>query len=439
MKPVKVIGGGLAGCEAAWQIARRGIPVAIYEMRPGKTTPAHRTASLSELICSNSLKSTFTDKAHGLLKAELRLAGSLLLDAAESCSLPGGTALVVNREAFAETVTSRIEKHPLIEIVREEVRELSGGEMTVLAAGPLMSDTLAREVEYTLGAGSLAFYDAIAPTVDGAGINWRKVFRQDRYGDPGSGAYVNCPFQESDYMNFLGALGAGKTVPPRHFEDEKVFEACMPIEVIASRGTMSLAFGPMRPVGLTDPATGKRPFAVLQLRPENAENTLFSMVGFQTKLTHPEQERIFRMIPGLENVSFERLGSVHRNTYVNSPEVLDELQRARSAEWLHFAGQLCGVEGYTESMASGLMAGIYAAMAILGAEPEPPPPTTMTGALLKHITIQSDAGFQPVNAQFGLLQPPSPPVKNRKKRRELLSSRALSDMAGFLENIPSGL
>lgn len=439
MKLVKIVGGGLAGCEAAWQIARRGIPVRIYEMRPKNTTPAHRTGKLSELVCSNSLKSTLTEKAHGLLKAELRLAGSLLLDAADSCSLPGGTALVVDREAFAGTVTSRIENHTLIEIVREEVAELPGEELTILAAGPLMSDTLAQEVCRLLGAGSLAFYDAIAPTVEGSSINWSRVFRQDRYGEVGSGAYVNCPFEKHEYMNFLETLKEGRTVPVRPFEDEKVFEACLPIEVIASRGDMSLAFGPMRPVGLTDPATGKRPFAVLQLRPENEDNTLFSMVGFQTKLTHPEQKRILRMIPGLENAIFERLGSVHRNTYVNSPELLDEYQRARNAQWLYLAGQICGVEGYTESMASGIMAGIYAAGAVLGFELEPPPPTTLTGALLRQITMQVDEGFQPVNAQFGLLGPLSPPVRNRKKRRELLSSRALSDMADYLGNIPSGL
>ncbi|MEE8319553.1 MAG: methylenetetrahydrofolate--tRNA-(uracil(54)-C(5))-methyltransferase (FADH(2)-oxidizing) TrmFO [bacterium] len=439
MKPVKVIGGGLAGCEAAWQLARRNIPVQIHEMRPQKMTPAHRTGQLSELVCSNSLKSVRIDRAHGLLKEEIRMAGSLLLDAADECSIPGGTALVVDRARFAALITSRLEANPLVEIIRDEVKELEPGEYTIVSAGPLVSDTLAGEIEKLLGSGSLSFYDAIAPTVDAESLNREKVFVQDRYGDPGEGSYINCPFDKEEYKSFIEAIKSGRTVPLHSFEGEQLFEACLPIEVLASRGDQTLAFGPMRPVGLTDPRTGTRPYAVVQLRPENMEKTQYSFVGFQTKLTHPEQERVFRTIPGLEKATFERLGSIHRNTFLDSPRLLDEFQRPRKAPHLFFSGQICGVEGYTESMASGAMTGIYVSSLVLGVEPAPPPATTMTGALLKQLTIPPRRTFQPVNAQFGLLSTEGISERNKKKKRELLTHRAIEHMSSYLSQTGIGI
>ncbi len=439
MKPVKVIGGGLAGCEAAWQLVRRNIPVQIHEMRPRRMTPAHRTGQLSELVCSNSLKSVRIDRAHGLLKEEIRLAGSLLLDAADECSIPGGTALVVDRVRFSSLVTSRLEANPLVEIIRDEVTELEPGAYTIVSAGPLVSDALAGEIEKLLGSGSLSFYDAISPTVDAESLNREKVFEQDRYGDPGEGSYINCPFDEEEYKNFIEALKSGRTVPLHPFEGEQLFEACLPVEVLASRGNQTLAFGPMRPVGLTDPRTGTRPYAVVQLRPENMEKTLYSFVGFQTKLTHPEQERVFRTIPGLEGAAFERLGSIHRNTFLDSPRLLDELQRPSRAPHLFFSGQICGVEGYTESMASGVMTGIYVSSLILGAEPAPPPATTMTGALLRQLTIPPRKTFQPVNAQFGLLLTENVSERNKKKKREILTQRAVKHMSSYLSQPGIGI
>lgn len=439
MGTIRVIGGGLAGCEAAWQIARRGIPVQILEMKPHRRSPAHRTDFLAELVCSNSLKSERSDRASGLLKAELRLAGSLLLEAAAQTAIPGGSSLCVDRNRFSRLVTGKITDHPLITLVRDEVRTLPDDGPAVVATGPLTSETLTAAIEDLLGQGSLAFYDAIAPTVDAESIDWERVFVQDRYGEPGKGAYVNCPMREDEYLAFVNALKGAQHVKPHPFEEEKVFEACMPIETLAERGELSLAFGPMRPVGLTDPGTGRRPFAVVQLRPENEAGTLYSMVGFQTKLKIHEQKRVLRTIPGLRLAEFQRLGSIHRNTFINAPELLDRLQGARTAPHLLFAGQITGVEGYVESIASGLLAGIYASAMSRGLPAEPPPPTTMTGALLNHLTLPRKGRFQPVNAQFGLLPPSAISGMRKSEKRGHLAERALLDMQRYVDSLPSGL
>ncbi|NOY86356.1 MAG: methylenetetrahydrofolate--tRNA-(uracil(54)-C(5))-methyltransferase (FADH(2)-oxidizing) TrmFO [Deltaproteobacteria bacterium] len=437
MLPVKVIGGGLAGCEAAWQIARRGIPVHLYEMRPLRRSPAHRTGDLGELVCSNSLKSNRVDRAGGLLKAELRLADSLLIRLAEEASIPGGSSLCVDRLEYARLVTESIEKNDGITVFRDEMTSLPPEGPAIIATGPLTSDILAADIEGLLGEGALAFYDAIAPTIESDSIDWEKVFIQDRYGEQGVGSYVNCPLRKGDYLNLVEALRTGATVLPHHFEEENLFEACLPVEVLASRGDRTLAFGPMRPVGLSDPMTGRRPYAVVQLRPENRGKTLFGMVGFQTKLRQSEQERIFRMIPGLERAVFERLGSIHRNTFINAPALLDQFQRASSAPWLSFAGQITGVEGYVESIASGAMSGIYTAWKIFGGTPSPPPVTTMIGALLGRLSFSPRGGFQPVNAQFGLLPPIDGPPLGKAARKEAFAERALEHMRAYLSDVPS--
>ncbi|TNF46020.1 methylenetetrahydrofolate--tRNA-(uracil(54)-C(5))-methyltransferase (FADH(2)-oxidizing) TrmFO [bacterium] len=439
MRPVKIIGGGLAGCEAAWQLAKRGIPVHLYEMRPDVMGPAHRTGDLAELVCSNSLKSDRVDRASGLLKAELTLLDSILIKAGRMASIPGGSSLCVDRSEFSSLVTSSIDQNPLIEIIRKEVPTLPDKGPCIVATGPLSSETITGAMENLFGAGSLAFYDAIAPTIESDSIDWNRVFIQDRHGEPGQGAYVNCPLTQDEYLKLVDALRTSKTVKPHAFESAKLFEACLPVEVLAERGESTLAFGPMRPVGLTDPKTGKRPFAVVQLRPENRERTLYGMVGFQTKMRMGEQERVLRTIPGLEHARFERLGSIHRNTFINSPALLDPVQRAATAPWLFFAGQVTGVEGYVESIASGAMAGIYASVSALGMKPDSPPVTTMTGALLHHLTFTLHGEFQPVNAQFGLLPSLEGPKIRKAERRMALSERALTDMTQYLSKVPSGL
>ena len=373
MNPVKVIGGGLAGCEAAWQIASRGTPVTLFEMRPEVPSPAHRTGDLAELVCSNSFKSSRIDRAGGLLKEELTLCGSLLLEAAKESAVPGGSALCVDRREFAHRITEALEGSPLIEVVREEIFSIPADGPVVVASGPLTSDALASSVSLTLGSERLYFYDAIAPTLEADSIDWAEVFVQDRYQDAADSAYVNCPLTRDQYQTLLLALREADPIKPHEFEDARYFEACMPIEELAVRGDRTLAFGSWRPTGLTDPKTGKRPHAVIQLRPENMDATAYSMVGFQTRLRFTDQERIFRTIPGLANARFERLGTVHRNTYVDSPSCLDRHQRAKVRPDLFFAGQLAGVEGYVESIGSGLMTGLYVATMLSGELIAPPP------------------------------------------------------------------
>ena len=434
MRPVRVIGGGLAGSEAAWQLARAGVPVVLHEMRPLRRTEAHRTDRLAELVCSNSFRSDdATGSAVGLLHAEMRRLGSLIMAAADRHKLPAGGALAVDREGFAAAVQEALEAEPLVTIRREAIETLppAGDGLAIVATGPLTSAPLAEDIRATTGEDALAFFDAIAPIVHRDSIDFSKAWFQSRYDKPGpagSGAdYINCPLDRETYETFLDALLAGETTEFREWERETpYFEGCLPIEVMAARGRETLRFGPMKPVGLVDPRTGERPYAVVQLRQDNALGTLFNMVGFQTKLRHGEQVRIFRLIPGLERARFARLGGLHRNTFLNSPRLLDARLRLRLRPHLRFAGQITGVEGYVESAAIGLLAGLFAAAETRGLELAPPPPETAHGALLHHVTGGARAdGFQPMNVNFGLFPPLSGRVP-KSARKARLGARALA-------------
>jgi methylenetetrahydrofolate--tRNA-(uracil-5-)-methyltransferase len=413
---IKVIGGGLAGVEAAYQIARRGQPVALYEMRPHMATPAHKTSFLSELVCSNSLKSKDLYNAHGLLKEELRTLDSIIMRAADSAQIPGGKALVVNREEFSAKITKEIEAHPLIRVIREEVKEIPPG-VVVIATGPLTSQDLADRIKGITGLENLFFFDAISPIVDAESVDMEKAFFASRYADQ-TDDYLNCPLTEEEYNAFLDALISAERVAMRDFEEVRYFEGCLPVEIMAERGRKTLAYGPMKPVGLVRPLTGKRPYAVVQLRREDAAGTMYNLVGFQTKLTYPEQERVFRMIPGLGHAMFLRLGSVHRNTYINAPSVLTPRLNMEAMERLFFAGQITGVEGYIESTAMGLLAGISSYMYLRGISFESPPGYCCTGALLQYITTER-RDFQPMNVNFGILQDYNKKEKDRVVRRAL--------------------
>ncbi len=431
-----VVGGGLAGAEAAWQAAERGADVTLYEMRPTRTTPAHQTDLLAELVCSNSLKSAAPDTASGLLKEEMDTLGSLVLGCARETAVPAGTALAVDREAFARRVTESISAHPRITLMREEVRRLPDS-LAIIATGPLTSDALAAELAQVTGRKHLYFFDALSPTFAADSLNLDVIFEGSRR-DEGEGDYLNCPLTEEQYDRFYQALVTAERVRLRPFEEGAYFEACLPVEEIARRGRLSLAFGPMRPVGLVDLRTGKRPFAVVQLRPENRERTMFSPVGFQTSLMYPEQERVFRLIPGLENAQFLRHGQIHRNTYLNAPVVLDESLRLRARPHLFCAGQLVGVEGYVESCLTGLLCGINAARTLQGHEPVLPPPETMSGALLRYLRETSPKDFQPMNANYGLLPAletaDGKPLKGSKQDRRLAHrTRSLAAMQAFLD------
>jgi len=438
--PVHIVGGGLAGSEAAWQLAERGHDVVLHEMRGVQGTPAHKTDRLAELVCSNTFKSTETSNAHGLLKAEMRLLGSIILVAADEARVPGGSALTVDRDVFSAAVQERVTSHPRITVVREEVSSLpSPG---VIATGPLTSDALATAIRQRLGIASLAFYDAIAPIVARESIDDSIVFRASRYGKetmPGAGeidggesssegAYLNCPFTREQYEAFLDALVAADQHHGHEFDEVPYFEGCMPVEEIAKRGRESLRFGPMKPVGLRDPHTGRDAYAVAQLRMEDRGGRMWNMVGFQTRLRIPEQQRVFRMIPGLENAEFLRFGSIHRNSYVNSPASLSPHLSLRDDPMTLFAGQLTGVEGYTESTATGLLAGINLSRMLHGEEPVVPPPTTMLGALYRYLREAEPAHFQPMNANFGLVDDLPARVKDKRLKREATAARALADM-----------
>jgi len=428
-----IVGGGLAGSEAAWQAARRGVGVRLYEMRPTRTTPAHETAYLAELVCSNSLRSSEITNAVGLLKEELRIAGSLVMRAADECSVPAGGALAVDRERFARFVTEAVEGEPLIELVREEVVAIPEGPLVIIATGPLTSDALAVQLAGLTRAEALYFYDAIAPIVDAETIDDGKVFRASRYGRGGDD-YLNCPLSKEEYDAFYEALMSAEKVKPKAFEEEKVFEGCMPIETLASRGRDTPRFGPMKPVGLIDPRTGREAYAVVQLRTENRYGTAYNLVGFQTRLTWPEQQRVFRMIPGLENAEFLRLGSLHRNTYVDAPRCLDETLRFRSEPRVMLAGQITGVEGYVESTAMGFLAGMNGARMLLDLPPVVAPPTTAHGALIGHVTAANAAGrFQPSNVNFGLFPGLPKREKGKRQRNQALADRALADWRSFVE------
>lgn len=432
---VTVVGGGLAGSEAAWQIARRGISVRLHEMRPVRPTPAHRTDRLAELVCSNSLKSLELSTPHGLLKEEMARLGSLILDCARATRVPAGAALAVDREAFSEAVTAAIAREPRIELVRGEVPEIPADGLVVLAVGPLVSDRLASSIARFTGQDYLYFFDAIAPVVEADSIDRSIVFPASRWGKGEGSDYLNCPMNEQEYGRFVADLLEGEKAPLHEFDTTPFFEGCLPIEEMARRGLDTLRFGPMKPVGLKDPRSGERPWAVVQLRQDNLAAEHWSMVGFQTQLRWPEQQRIFRTIPGLGGAEFVRLGQIHRNCYINAPKVLDPTMQARSRPGLFFAGQISGVEGYTESAATGLLAGINAARLALGREPVMLPEETMLGALAAYLARAEEKGYQPQNAAFGLLpEPPNPPRK-KKLRREARSARALEVLDAWLAQL----
>jgi methylenetetrahydrofolate--tRNA-(uracil-5-)-methyltransferase len=437
MAEVIVIGGGLAGSEAAWQLAERGFKVYLYEMRPHKLTPAHRTGFLAELVCSNSLGAEPIDKPLGLLKEELRRLGSLIISCADKTRVPAGGSLAVSRDDFARLVTEHIESHPNIRLIREEVTEIPPGPV-IIATGPLTSDALAQHIRELIGEEYLYFYDAIAPIVTYESIDMTKAFRASRYGRGGED-YINCPMTREEYYRFVDALLQAETIELRDFEkeDPKFFEACLPIEVIARRGREALAFGPLRPVGLVDPRTGKQPYAVVQLRQDDAAGTLYNLVGFQTNLKWGEQERVFRLIPGLEKAEFVRFGQMHRNTFINSPKLLLPTLQFRQRLDLFFAGQITGSEGYVGSTATGLVAGLNMARILRGEEPLVFPPTTMIGALCRYITDPRLKEFQPMKANFGLLPPLERRVKKKQARYIAYAERALRDLEAFIasENI----
>jgi len=437
---VIVIGGGLAGSEAAWQVAQRGVPVTLYEMRPKHSTPAHRTDLLAELVCSNSMGSDLPDRAPGMLKHELRRLGSLILRCAKSAVVPAGGALAVDRQGFARAVTAAIVSHPLIHLVREEVSQLPNDGIVIVATGPLTSDSLTSEIAALSGQEHLYFYDAMAPIVTLESIDSTKVFRASRYGH-GEADYINCPLTREEYDRFLAALLAADTAHLRSYEQEdpRFFEACLPVEVLAARGYQALAYGPLKPAGLRDPQTGQRPFAVVQLRQDDLAGTLYNLVGFQTNLRWSEQKRVFSLIPGLEHAEWVRFGQMHRNTFINSPALLQATLRFRSepedsGRSLYFAGQIVGTEGYMGSTASGLAAGINAARRILGRPEVEFPPTTMIGALLRYVSVPQSTSFQPMKANFALLAPLDPPVPKKRPRYQAFAERSQRDLESLIES-----
>jgi methylenetetrahydrofolate--tRNA-(uracil-5-)-methyltransferase len=437
MARVDIIGGGLAGSEAAWQLAERGHDVVIHEMRPVRGTEAHKTDRLAELVCSNTFKSTETSNAHGLLKAEMRLLGSVILTAADEARVPGGSALTVDRDVFSSGVHERLMAHPRVSVERGEVVELPNP--GIIATGPLTSDALATAIRSRLGIEGLAFYDAIAPIVSYESIDHEVVFRASRYGketmaEAGEeGAYLNAPMNREQYEAFIDALTAADLATAHEFDKVPYFEACMPAEEMAKRGRETLRFGPMKPVGLDDPRTGRRPYAVVQLRMEDRGGRMWNLVGFQTRLRYPEQQRVFRMIPGLENAEFLRFGSIHRNSYLNSPASLSPHLSLRDTPATLFAGQITGVEGYTESSATGLLAGINLARMLAGEEPVIPPPTTMLGALYRYLREADPKHFQPMNANFGLVDDLPENIRDKRVKREKIAERALSDLVAWVE------
>jgi methylenetetrahydrofolate--tRNA-(uracil-5-)-methyltransferase len=433
---IAIIGGGLAGCEAAWQAARMGVSVTLYEMRPHRMTEAHKGEGLAELVCSNSLRSRELSTGPGLLKKELEAAGSLIMEAAAHSDVAAGSALAVDRDLFSSYITKAITEHPLIKVVREEVVEIPKEGICIIATGPLTSPLMADSIRAVIGSDDLSFYDAIAPIIDSASIDYSKVYLMSRYGKGGDD-YVNCPMNREEYERFHDALVEADEVTARDFEDAKFFEGCMPVEVIAQRGRDTLRFGPLKPVGLPDPSTGRIPYAVVQLRPENADKTAYNMVGFQTRLRQPEQKRVFRMIPGMEKAEFFRFGSIHRNTYINSPAHLNVDYSLKEAPDVYMAGQMTGVEGYVESTASGLIAGISAACKALGKEFMPPPRFSAHGSLLTHITGSDPNHFEPSNINFGLLPVDSeiPRMKDKRARRQKIAEIALGKWTEYIMEV----
>jgi methylenetetrahydrofolate--tRNA-(uracil-5-)-methyltransferase len=437
---VTIVGGGLAGSEAAWQLARRGIGVDLYEMRPVRQTPVHQTGDLAELVCSNSLRGNALDQAAGLLKEEMRRMDSLVIRVADEVKVPAGSALAVDRGLFARRITEAVEALPEVRLHREERTALPAEPLAIVATGPLTSEALAREIAAFVGQDHLYFYDAVSPVVEADTIDFDRTFRASRYGKGGDD-YVNCPLTEVEYRAFLEALTTAECATLHAFEQEFFFEGCLPVEVIASRGPETLLFGPMKPVGLTDPRTGRRPFAVVQLRQDDLAASHFSIVGFQTQLKWGEQKRVLRMIPGLGDVEFVRYGMIHRNTYVNAPSTLEPTFETRRRPGLFFAGQMSGVEGYVESAASGLLAGIGAAARAAGRVPPPFPEDTALGALGHYISRSDPRHYQPTNIAFGLLPELGQRVRDRARKRLALSQRALASLEAFrgqaLEPAPS--
>ncbi len=449
-----VVGAGLAGCEAAFQLAERGVSVTLVDMKPEKRTPAQTSDQLCELVCSNSMRGAALSNAVGLLKEEMRRMGSLILRIADRTQVPAGGALAVDRERFAAEVTAAVTSHPRIHVAHREVTRIPDERPVILATGPLTADDLARDLERVVGSSSLAYYDAIAPIVSAESIDWSKVWKQSRYGKGivvdasgqaedaredergGDEAYVNCPFDEAGYKAFVRALCEAEKVEARAFEDVRYFEGCLPCEVMAERGEQTLSYGPMKPVGLTDPRTGRRPYAVVQLRQEDEAATAYNLVGFQTRMKHGEQGRVFRQIPGLEGAEFLRFGSVHRNTFVDAPVVLDEAMQLRATPGVFLAGQITGVEGYVESAAGGLLAGVFLAARLAGQPILRPPPTTALGGLLTHLsrTPVGGARYQPSNITWAQVPPLEGLTKKLKKRDryDKLAERALADLEGFL-------
>ncbi|ANU19659.1 methylenetetrahydrofolate--tRNA-(uracil(54)-C(5))-methyltransferase (FADH(2)-oxidizing) TrmFO [Planococcus plakortidis] len=432
-KIVNVIGAGLAGSEAAWQIAKRGVNVRLYEMRPVKQTPAHHTDKFAELVCSNSLRANSLTNAVGVIKEEMRKLDSVIIDAADRASVPAGGALAVDRHEFAGMVTENVRNHPLVEVINEEVTEIPEG-ITIIATGPLTSPALAEKVRKLTGEEYLYFYDAAAPIVEKDSIDMDKVYLKSRY-DKGEAAYLNCPMTEEEFRRFHTALVEAEVVPLKEFEKEIYFEGCMPVEVMAARGDKTLTFGPMKPVGLEDPKTGKRPYAVVQLRQDDAAGTLYNIVGFQTHLKWGAQKEILRMIPGLENVEIVRYGVMHRNTFINSPNVLKPTYQLKADPNIFFAGQMTGVEGYVESAGSGLLAGINAAKLALGEEPVVLPAETALGSMARYITEADSKNFQPMNINFGLFPDLGERIKSKQERAERHANRALESIQNYMNSV----
>jgi len=429
--PVVIIGGGLAGCEAAWQILKRGLSVTLYEMKPLRFSPAHKSPHLAELVCSNSLRAAQVENAVGLLKEEMRLLGSLIMEAADETAIPAGRALAVDRTAFSGRIEEMLQLYAgRLSVIREEITSIPAEGPVIIASGPLTSDALARDILHLTSQDYLYFYDAVSPIVEADSVNTDLAFWASRY-EEGEGDYLNCPLTGEAYERFWNELVAGQEVPLKAFEKPRFFEGCLPVEVMARRGIRTLAYGPMKPVGLLDPKTGAQPYAVVQLRRENREGNLLNMVGFQTKLTWPEQKRIFRMIPGLEHAEFARFGSIHRNTFINAPALLSPALQCRTAGNVYFAGQISGVEGYVESAAMGLLAGLSVASSLAGRDFTPPPQTTAHGALLHHITTAAKSGFQPMNVNFGLFPPPDQRIP-AKQRGKYYADRALRDLKSWM-------
>lgn len=426
---INVIGAGLAGSEAAWQIAKRGLKVRLYEMRPEKKTPAHHTQNFAELVCTNSLHANQLTNGAGLLKEEMRRLDSIIMEAADAHNVPAGGALAVDRETFSSAITEKLTNHPNVEVIREELTAIPEG-LTVIATGPLTSDPLAQAIKRLTDDEGLYFYDAAAPIVEKSSLDMDKIYLKSRY-DKGEAAYLNCPMTEEEFYNFYHELINAEMAELHDFEDQKFFEGCMPIEQMASRGEKTMLFGPLKPVGLEDPKTGKEPFAVVQLRQDNAAGNLYNLVGFQTHLKWGEQKRVFSMIPGLENAQFVRYGVMHRNTYLRSPEFLNATYQTKKRSDLLFAGQMTGVEGYVESAASGLYAGINAALIAQGKEPVIFPEETMMGAMAHYITHASPKHFQPINANFGIIPRLEKRIREKRERNLALSQRALTVLEEF--------